>query len=388
MHTPEVSIVIPCLNEAASLSYCLQKACAFLSENHISGEVIVADNGSTDDSAAIARKFNARVITEREKGYGNALMAGIENAEGKYIIMGDADNSYDFSNLMPFIKLLRQGYDLVNGNRFRGNIQKNAMPFLHRYLGNPVLNFIARVFFSIRIGDFQCGLRGFAKESILKLDLRASGMEFSSEMIVKAALAGMCITEIPIVLYPDKRNRPSHLRTWRDGWRYLRFLLLYSPRWLFLIPGIFLLGLGVIGSVLLIAGPIPVGNKKLDVHTLVFTSGFILIGFQFSAFYLFTKLYAMTQGLLPVDTKFMAVFQKHYLLEKGIFAGIIFILGGIFLMIKSFLYWKQSHFGNLDPMVVLRWVVPSSVLIVLGLQVIISSFYLSFLTMKSRDKKN
>jgi len=387
MQTPEVSIVIPCLNEASSLPYCLQKANDFLSGNSIKGEVIVVDNGSTDESVSIARQYNARVIAEPNKGYGNALMAGFVNANGKYVVMGDADDSYDFSNLMPFVELLREGYDLVNGNRFKGNIQKNAMPFLHRYLGNPVLNFIAKRFFSICVSDFQCGLRGFARESILQLDLRTTGMEFSSEMIVKASLADLRMTEIPVTLSPDKRYSPSHLRTWRDGWRYLRFLLLYSPRWLFLFPGLLLLLMGVLGSAILVISPIRIGDKTLDVHTLIYTSGCILIGFQFVFFYFFSRLYATTHGLLPDRHNFLETFTRYFRLERGIAIGLILFLSGIGLFIKSFLYWKQYHFGNLDPMVVLRWVVPSCVLLVLGLQIIISFFYLSFLTIKSKINK-
>jgi glycosyltransferase involved in cell wall biosynthesis len=384
----ELSIVIPCLNEAKSLPYCLQKANDYLSQNKIAGEIIVVDNGSTDESVKIATKMNAIVVDEPEKGYGNALMTGIKKANGKYVIMGDADDSYDFSNLSPFIELLRKGYDLVNGNRFKGEIQKTAMPFLHRYLGNPILNFIAQLFFSIRVGDFQCGLRAFDREKILQLDLRATGMEFSSEMIVKAALAKLKLTEIPIVLYPDKRNSPSHLRTWRDGWRYLRFLLLYSPHWLFLVPGIFILLLGLFGSVFLVMGPVEIGNKKMDVHTLVYTSAFFLIGFQFISFYFFSRLYAATHFLLPYQQKFLDSFQRYFHLERGLLAGLFLFIAGVVFLIKSVLYWKNVHFGDLDPFVVLRWVVPSATLLVLGLQVVISCFYLSFLTIKSSDRKS
>lgn len=379
---------MPCLNEAESLPHCLEKAFSFLSTSNINGEVIVVDNGSTDDSAAVARKYNATVITEVNKGYGNAIMTGIEIAKGKYIIAGDADDSYDFSNLMPFMELLRHGNDLVIGNRFRGGIKQGAMPFLHRYIGNPTLSFIGRRFFGIHIGDFHCGLRAIIKDSYNRLDLRTEGMEFASEMIVKAALNKMKIAETPVVLYPDKRKRASHLRTWRDGWRHLRFLLLYSPRWLFLIPGSLLMLLGLAGTLLLIAGPIHLGTKKLDVHTLVYTSGFILLGFQFISFYVFSRLYAATHGLWPAQEKFLSRFNKYFNLERGILLGLFFFLGGLFLMFKSFLYWEHERFGNLDPVIVLRWVIPSVVLMVLGLQVVISFFYLSFLTIKSgRSRK-
>jgi glycosyltransferase involved in cell wall biosynthesis len=387
MPAPEISIVIPCLNEARSLPVCLDKANNFLSQNTIYGEIIVVDNGSTDDSVAVAKQKKAEVVFEPEKGYGNALMTGIKHARGRYVIMGDADDSYDFGNLSSFIEELRKGYDVVNGNRFTGKIQKKAMPFLHRYLGNPVLNFIARNFFSIHVGDFQCGLRAFDREKILQLDLRATGMEFSSEMIVKAALAKLKLTEVPVTLYPDKRNRPSHLRTWRDGWRYLRFLLLYSPKWLFLLPGIFLLLLGLFGSIVLVTGPVQLGNKKLDVHTLVYTSAFFLIGFQFIAFYFFSRLYAATHYLLPHQQIFLEKFQRSFQLEKGLVVGLVLFIAGVVFLVKSVLYWKNVHFGDLDPFVVLRWVVPSATLLVLGLQVVISSFYLSFLTIRSRDRK-
>jgi glycosyltransferase involved in cell wall biosynthesis len=386
-HAAELSIIMPCLNEAASLPHCITKAFLFINSSNIVAEVIVVDNGSIDDSVVVARSHNAKVICEPRRGYGNAIMSGIENSTGKYIIVGDADDSYDFSKLLPFLELLRQGNDLVIGNRFKGEIKQGAMPFLHRYVGNPVLSFIGRRFFNIRIGDFHCGLRGMVRDSYDRLDLRTEGMEFASEMIVKAALSKMSIAETPVVLYPDKRQRQSHLRTWRDGWRHLRFLLLYSPRWLFLIPGLVLMMLGLAGTVILASGPLHLGDKKLDVHTLVYTSGFILLGFQFITFYIFSRLYAATHGLWPAQEKFLGRFNKYFKLERGILFGIALFLTGIFLMLKSFFYWQHARFGNLDPVVVLRWVIPSVVFLVLGLQVIISFFYLSFLTIKSREPK-
>ena len=382
MSKPELSIVIPCLNEAASLASCLQKATAFIISNNINGEIIVVDNGSEDGSATIAAQYKTIVINEPEKGYGNAIIAGINTAEGKYIIMGDADDSYDFSDLMPFLIFLREGYDMVIGNRFKGGIQKGAMPFLHRYIGNPVLSFIGKLFFPVAINDFHCGLRGFLKESFNKLEIKTTGMEFASEMIVKAALLKMKITETPVTLYPDKRTQPSHLRTWRDGWRHLRFLLLFSPRWLFLIPGLILIVFGIISSILLIAGPIHIGTKKLDIHTLMYTSCFVLLGFQFISFYIFTKLYAATHGLIPNQQKFTDNFNKYFKLEKGIIFGALIFFAGILLNIKSFLYWKNTGFNNLDPVKVLRWVIPSVTLILLGVQIILSCFYLSILTIK------
>ena len=382
----EISIVIPCLNEEKSLPYCLTKAFSFLKTDCLSGEVIVVDNGSTDKSAVIAKNHDALVIKEDKKGYGAAIMAGAKAAKGKYIIIGDADDSYDFSSLMPFVELLRQGSDLVVGNRFKGGIQKNAMPLLHRYVGNPLLSFIGKIFFRVPISDFHCGLRAINKESYERLDLQTTGMEFASEMIVKAALHKLVIAETPVVLHQDKRDRPSHLNTWHDGWRHLRFLLLYSPKWLFLAPGIFLMFLGIIGTIALAFGPLKIGNKRLDVHTLVYTSGFILIGFQFVSFYFFSRLYAATRGLWPGQEKFLQSFTSRFSLEKGIIAGGLMFLGGLYLMLKSFLYWRNTHFGNLDPVVVLRWVIPSVVLLILGMQQVISFFYLSYLTLKSKDQ--
>jgi glycosyltransferase involved in cell wall biosynthesis len=385
--TVELSIIIPCLNEAESLPHCLSKAFSFLAANNIMGEVIIVDNGSSDGSASIALDYKAIVITEPEKGYGNAIIAGINNSTGKYIIMGDADDSYDFSAIMPFLLLLRNGYDLVIGNRFKGGIQNGAMPFLHRYIGNPVLSFAGRLFFRIKVGDFHCGLRGFSRACYNQLELRTTGMEFASEMIVKAALLKLKIGETPVILYPDKRNQPSHLRTWRDGWRHLRFLLLYSPRWLFLIPGIALMILGIIGSVSLIIGPISIGAKRLDIHTLMYTSGFILLGFQFISLFIFSKLYAATHGLIPNQQKFITRFFRFFKLERGIFLGLLLLAGGIYLNIKSVLYWKHIGFGNLDPVKVLRWVIPSVTLLVLGVQLIISCFYLSILAIKITDSQ-
>jgi glycosyltransferase involved in cell wall biosynthesis len=382
----EVSIVMPCLNEAESLSYCLDKAFKFLKTTGITGEVLVVDNGSSDDSAKIAREHGAVVVFEPSRGYGRAIMSGIDNAKGEYLIIGDADDSYDFSDLMPFINLLREGNDLVVGNRFKGGIQNNAMPFLHRYVGNPFLSFIGKTFFSTQIGDFLCGLRAITKSCYNLLDLRTTGMEFGPEMIVKAALYEQKMTEIPITLYRDKRNRSSHLKTWQDGWRNLRFLLLFSPRWLFLIPGLFLMILGLTGTILLVFGPIRLGDKKLNVHTLVYTSAFILIGFQFISFYIFSRVYAAMHGLWPNQERFYIRFNKYFKLESGIFLGGIFFISGVLLMIKSFLYWERARFGNLDPLIVLRWVVPSALLLVLGLQIIISFFYLSFIGIKSKQQ--
>src|SRR6202522_3896171 len=284
----ELTVVVPCLNEAETVATCVRKAIGFLTESGIDGEVLIADNGSTDGSQQLAREAGARVVPISEKGYGNALMGGIVAAEGKYIIMGDADDSYDFTNLMPFVSELRKGADMVMGNRFKGGIAPGAMPKLHRYLGNPVLSFVGRVFFRSNIGDFHCGLRGFNRESVLALGLQATGMEFASEMVVKATLAKQALREVPTTLAKDGRSRPPHLHTWRDGWRHLRFLLLFSPRWLFFFPGLALLAAGLIIGAIVIPHPFSIGSVTFDVDTLVIASAMVVIGFQAVLFWMFT----------------------------------------------------------------------------------------------------
>src|SRR6185312_3774274 len=295
----EVSVVMPCLNEAETIASCIKKARHSLYELGIVGEIVIADNGSTDGSAEIAKSLGARVTQVAAKGYGNALMGGINAAHGTFVIMGDADDSYDFSTLGPFIEKLRQGFDLVMGNRFSGGIGPGAMPSLHRYLGNPVLTFVGRLFFKSPVKDFHCGLRGFRKDSISKLDLRTTGMEFASEMVVKATLQKMRITEVPTTLSKDGRSHPPHLKTWRDGWRHLRFLLLFSPRWLFLYPGALLMGIGLLIGLSLLPSPRVIGGLVFDIHTLLYAALAIIIGFQAIVFATFTKVFAISEGLLP-----------------------------------------------------------------------------------------
>lgn len=371
----EVSIVMPCLNEAETLRICIEKAQSYLTQHNISGEIVVADNGSTDGSIEIAKEMNARVIRVKAKGYGSALMSGIAAARGKYVIMGDSDDSYDFSNLTPFIEKLRQGYDLVMGNRFKGGIKPGAMPPLHQYLGNPVLTAIGRLFFYSPCGDFHCGLRGFNREAIAKLNLRTTGMEFASEMVVKATLHKLRITEVPTTLSPDGRSRPPHLRSWRDGWRHLRFLLLYSPRWLFLYPGILLMLLGLISTFWFLPTP--------RVHTLLYSSAAIIIGFQTVTFAIFTKAFAITEGLLPEDPRLKRVF-RYINLEIGLIVGTALWLIGMAGSIYAFNTWKANLFGELDPANTMRIVIPSVTCIALGFQVIFSSFFLSVLGLKRR----
>src|SRR5690606_9556550 len=316
----ELTVVMPCLNEAETVATCVRKAVDFMKRHGIDGEVVVADNGSTDGSQQLARDAGARVVHVAEKGYGNALMGGIRAARGKYVIMGDADDSYDFTNLMPFVEQLRDGADLVMGNRFRGGIKPGAMPPLHRYLGNPVLSFIGRLFFGSKVGDFHCGLRGFRRDSILRIGLQTGGMEFASEMVVKATLNGLDVREVPTTLSPDGRSRPPHLRSWRDGWRHLRFLLLYSPRWLFFIPGLVMMSIGLIAGVALTTGPVVIGALAFDVDTLVGAAAMVVIGFQAVLFALFTKVYAAEEGFLPEDRRVRKLVDVISL-EKGLVAG-------------------------------------------------------------------
>ena len=379
----ELSVVMPCLNEQATVGACVQKAVEALRRHMIRGEVIVADNGSADGSQQTARDAGARVVPVEQRGYGSALQAGIAAARGRFILMGDADDTYDFSQLNEFVGKLREGYDLVMGNRFRGTIHPGAMPASHRYLGNPVLSGLGRLFYKSPVGDFHCGLRGFRKEAIEQLGLRTMGMEFASEMVVKATAFGLRITEIPTTLAPDRRDRPPHLRTWRDGWRHLRFLLLYSPRWLFLYPGIFLLALGVVLSALLLPGPLAVGTVVFDVHTLLFAAMAILIGFQSIVFATFTKVFAITEGLLPEDPRLTRVF-RYVTLEAGLILGAVLILAGASAWLLGLEYWRVRQFGPLDPEKTLRIVIPAVVCFTLGFQVVLSSFFLSVLGMSRR----
>lgn len=379
----ELSILMPCLNEAETLATCIEKAQKSLQNLDIAGEVIIADNGSTDGSQDIATHLGARLVSISTKGYGSALMGGIVAARGVYVIVGDADDSYDFSSLEPFVQQLRQGYDLVMGNRFKGGIKPGAMPVLHRYLGNPVLTWIGRLFFSSPCSDFHCGLRGFRREAILQLDLRTTGMEFASEMVVKASLYKLRITEVPTVLWPDGRTRPPHLRTWRDGWRHLRFLLLYSPRWLFLYPGLLLILLGLVVQLWLLPGTQTVAGVSFDVHTLLYAAIAIIVGFQAVSFALFTKVFAISEKLLPQDPR-LNTLSRYVNLEAGLTAGTLLMVAGILGSILSVTIWSAQSFGPLDPSRTLRLVIPSLTCLTLGFQVALSSFFLSVLALKRR----
>ena len=380
---PELSVVMPCLNEAETVEVCIAKAQQSLRDLSIVGEVIIADNGSTDGSQEIARRMGARLINVAAKGYGSALMGGIVAARGQYIIMGDADDSYDFVNLGPFVEKLRAGYDLVMGNRFKGGIKPKAMPPLHKYLGNPVLTAIGRVLFRSPCGDFHCGLRGFNKASITKLDLQTTGMEFASEMVVKATLHQQRITEVPTTLSPDGRSRPPHLRSWRDGWRHLRFLMLYSPRWLFLYPGALLMLFGMLMGLWLLPGPQLIDGISLDVHTLLYAALAVIVGYQAVVFAMLTKIFAISEGLLPEDPRLRKWFGTINL-EKGLIAGASLLLIGIVGSVIAFSTWGERSFGLLNPSETLRTVIPAITSITLGFQTILSSLFLSVLGMKRR----
>ena len=379
----ELSVVMPCLNEAETLGTCIEKAQRALRELNIAGEIIVADNGSTDGSLAIAARMGARVVHVEARGYGNALMGGIAASRGTYIIIGDADDSYDFTSLAPFVEKLREGYDLVMGNRFQGGIMPGAMPPLNRYLGNPALTGIGRLLFRSPCSDFHCGLRGLSRAAATALDLRTTGMEFASEMVVKATLRKMRITEVPTPLSPDGRLRPPHLRRWSDGWRHVRFMLLYSPRWLFLYPGMALMLLGLIAGLWLLPGKRVIGGVGLDVHTLSYAAMAIVIGFQAIAFAVCTKVFAISEGLLPEDPRLTRLF-RYITLEVGLAVGTTLLLIGLAGSLYAVGAWGARSFGGLDPKTTLRIVIPAVTALTLGCQIILSSFFLSVLGLKRR----
>ena len=384
VNSVELSVVMPCLNEAETVATCVQKALSFFLLHGVSGEVIVADNGSMDGSQALAASAGARVVQVQQRGYGSALMGGIRAARGRYVIMGDADDSYDLAGLAPFLDRLRQGADLVMGNRFRGGISPGAMPALHRYLGNPVLSFIGRLFFRSKIGDFHCGLRGFSRESVLRLGLQATGMEFASEIVVKATLAGQRIEEVPTTLSPDGRSRPPHLRSWRDGWRHLRFLLLFSPRWLFFYPGLAMLAVGLILGAFIIPGPLAVGGIKLDVSTLAAASGLMTIGLQAVLFAIFTSVYASNEGFLP-SSRAVRRLLRTWTLERGLAVGGLLALAGIAGGVASLIIWWGVSFGRLPYDTALRIVLPSMTALVMSCQIIFGTFFLSILSIRRSE---
>jgi glycosyltransferase involved in cell wall biosynthesis len=375
---------MPCLNEAETLAACIQKAQSAIEKDGLSAEIIVADNGSTDGSQAIAKELGARLVPVARKGYGSALIGGIEAARGELVIMGDADDSYDFTAIAPLIARLRDGCDLVVGNRFLGGIEPGAMPWSHRWIGNPVLTFISKVLFHTPVGDAHCGLRGFRKDAFERMKLRATGMEFASEMVIKASLKGMRIAEVPVALRPDGRSRPPHLRTWRDGWRHLRFMLLFSPRWLFLYPGAALFVVGLLAGAALEIGPVKVGPFGFDISTLLLAGFCCLIGYQLVVFAVFTKVFAMREGFHPPNAAYASMF-RYVRLETGLVLGLLMVVLGIGGLILAVLSWQVLGFGVLDPRTTMREVIPAAVLLTLGVQTVFASFFLSILGIDSES---
>jgi glycosyltransferase involved in cell wall biosynthesis len=375
----ELSIVMPCLNEAETLAVCIDKARGYLARSGVIGEVVIADNGSTDGSQDIARAHGARVVDVPAKGYGSALMGGIEAAHGRYVIMGDADDSYDFSNLDLFVERLRAGDQLVMGNRFKGGIADGAMPPLHKYLGNPVLSWIGRVLFRSPIGDFHCGLRGFNRQAILDLHLQTTGMEFASEVVVKSTLGGLRVSEVPTTLDKDGRSRPPHLRSWRDGWRHLRFLLIFSPRWLFLIPGAVAFFVGFLGTLFLAFGPIALGDLGLDVLTQLYLTALSVVGYQSVLFAILTKIYAQHEGFRIPRSRNFDRLERRISLESGALVGLALFVVGLVIAIVQFTGWASSGFGALDTRATLRFAIPAVLFMILGAQTIMSGMFLGVL---------
>ncbi len=378
VENPEVSVVMPCLNEAESIGRCIEMARAGLASAGAAGEIVIADNGSDDGSQEIARQLGARVIEVARRGYGAALMGGFAAARGRLIVMGDADASYDFSAIAPFIERLRAGDQLVMGNRFAGGIAKGAMPALNRYLGNPALSFIGRLFFPSEIGDFHCGLRAFRAEILPTLDLQSDGMELASEMVVKATLNELAISEVPTTLSPALRSRKPHLNPWRDGWRHLRFLLLFSPRWLFFYPGLALMVIGFAMMVALLPGTLDVFGVGLDVHTMVYASAMTVVGYQAILFSVFARVYAMIAGFIPAKS-WLERAMGRINLEVGLICGAALILGGLILALIAIVIWGGRGFHELDYRETLRVVIPSATMLMLGVQTVLGSFFLSIL---------
>jgi glycosyltransferase involved in cell wall biosynthesis len=377
----ELSVVMPCLNEAETVETCVRKALAFFARAGVTGEVLVGDNGSTDGSPGLAIAAGALAVEVPERGYGSAIMGAVQAARGTYVIMGDADDSYDFSSLDAMLAELRGGNDLVMGNRFKGGIMPGAMPWLHRYLGNPVLSFVGRLFFGGTKLDFHCGLRGFRREAFFRWKLHTPGMEFASEMVVKALLANARIAEVPVVLYPDGRSRRPHLRTWRDGWRHLRFLLLLSPRWLFLYPGSLLFVVGLVAGALIV----PRQQWIFDVHTLLYCSTAVIVGFNLMLFGALAQIFGNRMELLP-SSGLLKVLHRHFTLELGVFAGLFLFLGGIAASLYAVSLWRSEGFGDIEPTTVLRIVIPATTAIMLGLQTVFASFLVSFSFLKVHEQ--
>jgi glycosyltransferase involved in cell wall biosynthesis len=384
--TIQLTILMPCLNEAETIARCIEKAKRGIERAGVAGEILIADNGSTDGSQAIAEKLGARVVAVKEKGYGNALRGGIEAARGEWILMGDADDSYDFAEADRFVEKFKNGDELIMGCRLPvggGTIMPGAMPWKNRWIGNPVLTTIGRVFFKCPAHDFHSGLRGFTKTAYYKMELQTTGMEFASEMAIKGTLKKLKISEVPITLHKDGRSRPPHLKPWRDGWRHLRFMLIYSPRWLFLMPGLLLSALGILFSVALTVQDLQFGQIHFDVGSLMMACMTVVVGFQLVAFAFFTKVFAIAEGLLPEDPKLTRVFHS-FSLEKGIVVGLLVFVGGLTMFLRALWLWKQANFGLLPSTEEnLRRLIPAATLILLGIQTIFSSFFMSVLGLKT-----
>jgi len=382
----QLTILMPCLIEAETLALCINKANSWISQSGIRAEVLIADNGSSDGSQAIAESLGARVVSVQQRGYGSALFHGCMAAKGEWIVMGDSDDSYDFSILDPFVQKLREGFDLVMGNRFLGGIASGAMPWKNRYIGNPILTWVGRMLFKCPARDFHCGLRGVSKDAFLRMDLRTTGMEFASEMVIKANLIGMRIAEVPTTLSLDGRSRPPHLRPWRDGWRHLRFMLLFSPRWLFFIPGSLLFLLSLVGFVMLLPSPVKLGSVSFDVHSLFFAETGMVLGFLAAALGVVIRMFGIREGLL----------QEHSLLEKlrvspalevGGLVGVLMMCVGAFIGFDALMAWSAVKFGALEPGVLLRTISLSTLLIMLGGVTLMTSLIMGFLALPTREQR-
>jgi glycosyltransferase involved in cell wall biosynthesis len=386
MLTIKLTILMPCLNEAETLALCINKANTWIANSGIEAEVVIADNGSTDGSQAIAECLGARVVPVEQRGYGSALFHGSMAAKGEWIIMGDSDDSYDFSKLDAFVQKLQEGFDLVMGNRFLGGIAEGAMPWKNRYIGNPVLTWVGRVLFKCPAKDFHCGLRGFSKEAFLRMDLRTTGMEFASEMVIKANLFGMKIAEVPTTLSKDGRSRPPHLLPWRDGWRHLRFMLLFSPRWLFFIPGFILFLVSTLSYVALLTGPVQFGSVIFDVHTLFFAEAGLILGFLATALGVVIRMFGMREGLLQ-EHSLLEKLRATPLLEMGGVVGILMILSGLFLGFDALMAWGAVKFGSLALGALLRTISLSTLLIMLGGVTLMTSLIMGFLALPTREQR-
>jgi len=382
----ELTILMPCLDEAETIAICIKKAQRFLNTSNVVGEVLISDNGSSDDSVKIARSMGARVIHAETRGYGGALIEGCNNALGKYVIIGDADDSYDFEHLMPFIEKLREGYDLVMGNRFKGGIAPGAMPWSHRYIGNPILSFIGRRFFNSSIRDFHCGLRGYNRQSILNLNLHTTGMEYASEMVVMSELAHYKICEVPTTLKKDGRTRPPHLKSFRDGWRHLKFLLMYCPKRLFLYPGIALFITGLLGGIILSFSQLSFGSVVLSIHTLLYCMMAIILGANTVFFYLFTKLYAERSHFIPRDNSLERIVRISE--DRGMLIGFLLAFAGLLISALAFNIWRVSKFGEMQPENLMRYVLPAATMIEIGIETMFASFFMGILKIERKDVQN